>query len=181
MKDALVVVDLQVDFCAGGALAAHDTESVIDQINGLISEYISANRLVIFTRDWHPGNHSSFRAQGGPWPPHCVAGTPGAAFHPRLKIPPCHLVVSKAVSADKEAYSGFEGTGLAPLLKGLGIRSVALCGIATEYCVLSTFKDALRLGFIALVHRRAIRPVAPGSPEEKEALEKFRSAGALED
>ena len=181
MQDALVVVDLQNDFCEGGALAASDTESVIAQVNNLISAYSEKNKLVVLTRDWHPENHLSFREQGGPWPKHCVAGTWGAQFHPKLKLPPCHLVVSKATSPEREAYSGFEGTHLAELLQGLGIGSLAICGIATEYCVLATFKDAVGKGFNAVVHQSAIRPVAPGSQQEKEALKTFESQGRLVD
>jgi nicotinamidase/pyrazinamidase len=179
MQDALIVVDVQVDFCKGGALAAYDTDSVIGEINSLISDYPSQNKLVIFTRDWHPVKHCSFQAQGGPWPLHCVAGSPGAAFHPRLSLPPCHLVVSKATKPDREAYSGFDSTGLSPLLRGLGINSLAVCGIATEYCVLATFEDALKNRFHAAVHRKAIRPVVPGGKEEIKALDAFRNSGSL--
>ncbi|OGF97807.1 MAG: hypothetical protein A2Z86_03495 [Candidatus Glassbacteria bacterium GWA2_58_10] len=170
MQDALLVVDMQVDFCAGGALAAHDTVSMLETVNALIDEYTDKNKLVIFSRDWHPSDHCSFREQGGQWPTHCVAGTPGAEFHPRLRLPSCSLVVSKATARDKEAYSAFDGTGLAALLDNLGIQSLALCGIATEYCVRATFEDAVRNNFHVIVRQSAIRPVSPGSPEEKEAL-----------
>lgn len=175
MQDVLVVVDVQNDFCEGGALAAHDTESLIEEINSLISKYSKDSKLVIFTRDWHPADHCSFKEQGGQWPAHCVAGTSGAEFHPALKSPPCHLVVSKATSQDKDAYSAFQGTGLAELLHNLGIQSLAICGIATEYCVRATFEDAVKNGFDAVVKRRAIRPVVPDSEEEREAFEVFQS------
>ncbi len=175
MQDVLVVVDVQNDFCEGGALAAHDTESLIEEINSLLSNYSKENKLLIFTRDWHPADHCSFKEQGGRWPAHCVAGTRGAELHPGLKLPPCHLVVSKATSSDKDAYSAFQGTGLAQLLENLGIHSLAICGIATEYCVRSTFEDAVKHGFDTVVKRRAIRPVAPGSEEEREAFEVFQS------
>jgi len=175
MQDALLVVDLQIDFCEGGALAAHDTESLIETVNALIDEYVKQGKLVIFSRDWHPADHSSFREQGGQWPVHCVAGTPGAEFHPGLKLPACYLMVSKAAARDKEAYSAFDGTGLTGLLDNLGIQSLALCGIATEYCVRSTFEDAVRDHFHVVVRESAIRPVNPGSPEEKEAFELFQN------
>ena len=175
MQDALVVVDVQNDFCEGGALAAHDTESLIEDINSLISKYTKENKLVIFTRDWHPADHCSFKEHGGQWPAHCVAGTRGAELHPGLKMPPCCLVVSKATSPDKDAYSAFQDTGLAELLENLDVQSVAICGIATEYCVRATFEDAVELEFDTTVKRRAIRPVAPDSDEESEAFEIFQS------
>ena len=175
MQAALLVVDMQVDFCEGGALAAHDTESLIETVNALIDDYVKQGKLVIFSCDWHPADHCSFREQGGQWPVHCVAGTPGAEFHPGLKLPACYLMVSKATASDKEAYSAFDGTGLAGLLNNLGIQSLALCGIATEYCVRATFEDAVRNKFRAAVQMPAIRPVSPGSPEEKKAFELFRS------
>ena len=175
MQDVLVVVDVQNDFCEGGALAAHDTESLIEEINALVSKYAKENKLVIFTRDWHPADHCSFKGQGGQWPAHCVVGTRGAEFHPGLKLPPCYLVVSKATSQDKDAYSAFQDTGLARLLENLDVQSLAICGIATEYCVRATFEDAVELGFDASVKRRAIRPVAPDSDEEQEAFEVFQS------
>ena len=174
MQEALLVVDMQVDFCAGGALAAHDTESMIGTVNSLIQKYASDGRLVIFTRDWHPENHCSFLEHGGQWPAHCVKDTPGARFHPELEIPDCHLLVSKATEPEREAYSGFDGTGLDRLLKNLKISSLEICGIATEYCVRFTLEDAARLGYQTAVNREAIRPVAPDSPEEKEALDKFK-------
>lgn len=177
MQDALVVVDVQEDFCTGGALAAHDTDSLIVVINDLIAGYSAAGRLVIFTRDWHPADHCSFRDQGGQWPPHCIQETPGARFHPGLIIPGCHLLVSKATEAAAEAYSGFQGTGLDVLLNNLKVSSLEVCGIATEYCVRSTAGDAARLGFEVEVPVQAIRPVAPGSPEEKQALESLEKLG----
>ena len=176
MRDALIVVDMQRDFCTGGALAAHDTDSLIAPVNALIADYDRADRLVIFSRDWHPADHCSFTQQGGPWPVHCVAGTEGAEFHSGLLIPRCHLVVSKASGADQDSYSAFDGPGLAALLKNLGIGSLALCGIATEYCVLATWQAAVDNGFEAVVHTEAIRPVAPGSEEEKQALEKIQNS-----
>jgi nicotinamidase/pyrazinamidase len=175
MQDVLVVVDVQNDFCEGGALAAHDTESLIEEINSLVSKYSRENKLVIFTRDWHPADHCSFSDQGGQWPAHCVAGTRGAEFHPDLILPPCHLMVSKATSSDKDAYSAFQDTGLARLLENLDVQSLAICGIATEYCVRGTFEDAVEQGFDVSVKRRAIRPVAPDSDEEQEAFEVFQS------
>ena len=130
MQDALLVVDMQVDFCEGGALVAHDTESMIDAVNALVADYAAQARLVIFTRDWHPTDHCSFRDQGGPWPPHCVKETRGAQLHPGLEIPPCQLLVSKATGQDKEAYSAFDGTGL----RGLGCPRLTGRRIAPHRC-----------------------------------------------
>lgn len=175
MQDALLVVDMQVDFCQGGALEAYDTESIIDAVNSLVAAYNEQKRLVIFTRDWHPENHCSFSDHGGQWPAHCVRNTKGAEFHPGLLIPHCHLLVSKATGHDKEAYSAFDNTGLDRLLNNLGISSLEVCGIATEYCVRSSVEDAVKLGFKVQVNTSAIRPVAPGGDEEKETLKKFKS------
>jgi nicotinamidase/pyrazinamidase len=173
MNDALIVVDVQKDFCAGGKLACHDTGRVIGPINELIREFDRANRLVIFTRDWHPLDHCSFQSQGGPWPAHCVAGTAGAEFHDGLFIPQCHMIVSKATTAAMDSYSAFDGPALASLLQNLGILSLDICGIATEYCVLSTWQAAVDEQFKVEVHPRAIRPVAPGTEAEQAALEKM--------
>jgi nicotinamidase/pyrazinamidase len=177
MQDALLIVDMQADFCEGGALAAYDTESMIEAVNSLVATYSEQSRLVIFTRDWHPENHCSFSDFGGQWPAHCVRQTRGADFHPGLLIPHSHLLVSKAANPEREAYSGFDSTGLDRLLKNLGISSLEVCGIATEYCVRSSVEDAVKLGYEVKVNSVAIRPVAPGSVEEKEAMKKFKALG----
>ena len=150
MKTALLIVDIQQDFCPGGALGVEEGDRVVEP----------ANRWpIFFTRDWHPANHCSFAENGGPWPPHCIAKTAGAAFHPDLCIPEESTLVSKATQPDQEAYSGFEGTDLKGQLDRLKIESVVVAGLATDYCVKKTALDAHRAGFQVTVATDAIRGV----------------------
>lgn len=157
--DALVVVDVQRDFLPGGALAVPEGDRVVPAINRYLASFERAGRLVVLTRDWHPADHISFRAQGGPWPPHCVAGTPGAGFADGLALPATAIFISKATRPEVDAYSDFEGTPLADWLHKLGIRRLLVGGIATDYCVQATVLDALREGFEVLLLVDAIRPV----------------------
>ena len=151
---ALVVVDIQKDFCPGGALAVADGDKVVPTINKYIHLFREAAAPIIYTRDWHPPDHSSFKSQGGPWPPHCVQGTEGAEFHPDLSPPKESEVVSKAERKD-EAYSFFQGTDLrhrltrVKLRLGLrgGIGTLFVGGLATDYCVKETVLDGLKLGY----------------------------------
>lgn len=159
MKTALIIVDIQKDFCLGGALAVEEGDRVVEPANRLIRCFEGRGWPTFFTRDWHPGNHCSFKANGGPWPPHCIAGTTGAQFHDDLLVPAHAPVVSKAAFADKEAYSGFEGTDLERQLRAKGIESVIVAGLTTDYCVKTTALDAHRLGFNVLVAIDAVRAV----------------------
>lgn len=156
---ALIVVDVQNDFCAGGALAFSGAEEIVPVINRLVPRF----RRVAFTRDWHPDDHCSFanapRFVDGSWPVHCVADTPGAAFHPGLKVPPDATVVSKGTARDKEAYSGFANPELERALRAWSIARVYVCGLATDYCVKSTALDARLAGFDVSVVRDACRAV----------------------
>src|SRR5690606_1829889 len=110
--DALVVVDVQNDFLPGGSLAVPDGAAVVPVLNAWLERFGALGLPVFATRCWHPPDHCSFRAQGGPWPPHCIAGTRGAEFAPDLALPPDAVVISKATRADRDAYSGFDGTDL---------------------------------------------------------------------
>lgn len=143
---ALVIVDVQKDFCPGGALAVKDGDRVVPVLNKYIKKFAEAGAPTIFTRDWHPTDHSSFNSQGGPWPPHCVQNTDGAMFHPALFIPPAGEIVSKADKKD-EAYSFFKGTDLPQQLHKRGIRVLLVGGLATDYCVKETVLDGLKAGF----------------------------------
>jgi len=143
---ALVVVDMQKDFCPGGALPVAEGDKVVPALNKYIEKFQKAGAPIIFTRDWHPPDHSSFKAQGGPWPAHCVQNSDGANFHPDLVIPPRAEIVSKADKKD-EAYSFFQGTDLAEKLKERGIRTLLVGGLATDYCVRETVLDGLKYGF----------------------------------
>ena len=177
--DALVIVDVQRDFCAGGALAVPDGDAVVQPLNNYIEVFKSANLPVIATRDWHPPNHISFRERGGLWPPHCVQGTKGAEFHPELKLPEETLIISKATQPDLEAYSGFEGTELESLLKDKGIKRLFVGGLATDYCVKMTVLDALRLGFTTFLLEDAIRGVNVNPNDSERAIDEMLSNGAI--
>lgn len=176
--DALLVVDVQKDFLPGGALAVPRGDEVVPAINAL-AEHFAARGLPIFaTRDWHPENHCSFREQGGPWPPHCVQGTPGAEFADDLRLPPDAEIVSKATTREKDAYSGFEGTDLEERLRRRGVKRLFVGGLATDYCVLNTVLDARRLGFETYVLEDAIRAVDVHPEDGEKALARMREAGA---
>ncbi|HEU5329878.1 MAG TPA: isochorismatase family protein, partial [Thermomicrobiales bacterium] len=153
--DALIIVDVQNDFCPGGALAVGEGDEVVPVLNRLAPHF----GTVVATQDWHPANHRSFTAQGGEWPPHCIAGASGAAFHPALQTDQIDVTVHKATAPDQEAYSGFDGTDLAEQLHRRGVRRVYVGGLALDYCVDATALDAKRAGFDTYVIRDATRAV----------------------
>ena len=160
-KTALIVVDVQKDFCEGGALSAADTLSLLEPLRKQVEEARHKGALIVYTRDWHPQNHSSFRSHGGPWPMHCVADSPGAQLMPPLEARKEDVVVNKGVSTEGAGYSGFEDTGLAKRLRDAGVDKVAVTGIATEYCVRATALDAVRARFDTTVLSDLIRAVNP--------------------
>lgn len=176
--DALVVVDVQRDFLPGGALAVAEGDQVVPVLNRYIARFEEAGLPTVFTRDWHPANHCSFRAQGGPWPPHCVAGSEGAAFAPGLAVPATVLVISKATTPEADAYSGFQRTPLAQWLRDQGCRRLFIGGLATDYCVLETVRDALAAGFAAVLLRDAVRAVNLQPGDGARAEQAMREAGA---
>jgi nicotinamidase/pyrazinamidase len=173
---ALVVVDIQIDFCLGGALAVADGDKVVEPLNKYIERFRAAGAPIIFTRDWHPPDHSSFKSQGGPWPPHCVQGTEGTKFHPDLVIPPEGEVVSKADRKD-EAYSFFQGTDLAERLHKRGIKRLLVGGLATDYCVKETVLDGLKEGFEVYHLDDASRGVNVRLGDSERALQEMVSKG----
>jgi len=172
-RDALIVVDLQNDFCPGGALPVPDGDEVIPPINRVLGY----PWLTVATKDWHPPNHCSFKEQGGPWPPHCMAGTKGADLHPLLDSSKIQVVVTKASRPEKDAYSGFDGTDLAKILRERGVKRVLVCGLATDYCVSATARDALKEGFDVIVLEDAIRGVEVNSGDCQRAIEELKAAG----
>ncbi len=176
--DALIVVDVQNDFLPGGALAVPRGDEVIPVLNDGAAAFDNRGLRVFATRDWHPPDHCSFQARGGPWPPHCIAGTRGAEFPPQLKLPPSATVISKATRPDRDAYSGFEGTDLDGALKRAGVRRVFVGGLATDYCVLNTVRDALKLGYETYVIADAIRAVNVRSEDGRKAEEEMQRLGA---
>jgi nicotinamidase/pyrazinamidase len=176
--DALLAVDVQNDFLPGGALAVAHGDDVVPVLNAWARAFAAAGLPVYASRDWHPPDHCSFRAQGGPWPPHCVAGTPGAALADALQLPADHVVVSKGTTAPRDAYSALDGTGLAERLRTAGVRRAFVGGLATDYCVRATVLDLRAAGFDVVVLADAIRgvEVAPGDSER--AVAAMRDAGA---
>ena len=176
--DALIVVDVQNDFCVGGALAVRDGDAVLPVINRISARF----SRIFYTRDWHPANHCSFSDApefvDKSWPPHCVQDTPGAEFHPELYMPDDAVVISTAADPDREAYSGFEGTDLAAQLRDAGIRRVFVCGLATDYCVRATVLDALSEGFEAVLVEDACRGVDIPPGNAAAAIAEMRKAGA---
>ncbi len=163
--DALIIVDVQNDFCPGGALAVGAGDEVVQVLNRLAGQF----GTVVATQDWHPANHSSFQAQGGIWPAHCVAGTSGAALHDGLDQTTIDLHIRKATTAEQDAYSGFDGTDLAAQLQARGVERVYVGGLALDYCVDATALDAQRAGFDTYVISDATRPVFPEQSAAKEA------------
>jgi nicotinamidase/pyrazinamidase len=172
---ALVIVDFQNDLTPRGALAVAGGDAIADRLNELAGsgEY----DLVVATRDWHPPDHGSFAAQGGPWPEHCVQGTPGAELHPGLDRALVDVVVDKGQDPATEGYSGFEATNLAELLREREVDHVTVVGLATDYCVKNTALDALRNGFGVTVDSTAVRAVEVEPGDGTRALEEVRAAG----
>jgi len=176
--DALIIVDVQNDFLPGGSLAVPAGDEVIAPLNRYIALFASKGLPIFATRDWHTLDHCSFRQQGGLWPPHCVAGTAGAAFSTALALPAGVQVISKADTSSQDAYSGFEGTPLNILLQSAGIRRVFVGGLATDYCVLNTVKDALGHGYATFVAVDAVRAVNVQPGDGKRAMEEMLRLGA---
>jgi len=176
--DALLIVDVQNDFLPGGSLAVPHGDEVVPVLNRAIGAFEAQGLPVYATRDWHPERHCSFRAQGGPWPPHCVAHTRGAEFAPALRLAPAATLISKATSADRDAYSGFEGTDLDRRLRAGGIRRLVVGGLATDYCVLNTVRDALQRGYEVMLLTDAIRPVDIQPGDGRRAEEEMARLGA---
>jgi nicotinamidase/pyrazinamidase len=176
--DALLVVDVQRDFLPGGALGVPDGHAVVPVLNRYIALAHRAGLPVFASRDWHPRDHCSFRDQGGSWPPHCVANTDGAKFAPGLDLPAAAALVSKATEKEPDAYSAFQGTGLAARLRERGVRRLLVGGLATDYCVLSTVKDALREGFEVVLLEDAIRAVEVKPGDGNRAKREMVEAGA---
>ena len=172
--DALLIVDPQVDFCPGGTLAVPEGDAIFPAVNQAAARL----PLVVASRDWHPANHVSFQAQGGIWPVHCQAGTPGAEFHPGLDAGRLDRVFSKGTEADREAYSAFDGTGLADWLRERGVHRLFVAGLATDYCVRASVLDARKEAFEVVVLEDAIGAVELKPGDGERALGEMRGAGA---
>lgn len=176
--DALLLVDVQNDFCPGGALPVPAGDEVVGVLNRWIEAATQAGIPVFASQDWHPPGHVSFAEQGGPWPAHCVQGTRGAEFHPELRLPADTVIVRKGNDREKDSYSAFDGTALSSNMAKLGVKRVWHGGLALDYCVRASALDALAEGFDThvIVHGTRAVNVRPGDGEA--ALEEMRRAGA---
>lgn len=177
--DALILVDIQNDFLPGGSLEVPDGDQIIEPVNRVIELFRKRGLPVFATRDWHPPDHRSFLEQGGPWPRHCVARTRGAEFPPILRLPAGVHLISKATRPERDAYSGFEETDLDEKLRKLDVSRLFVGGLATDYCVLNTVKDALSLGYRVYLLKDAIRPVNVRPDDEQKALVEMQDLGAI--
>ena len=182
-RDALAIVDVQNDFCPGGALAVQDGHAVVAPLNRYAARFSEAGALVLASRDWHPARTRHFKEHGGLWPPHCVQDTIGAAFHPALALPAGTIVVSKGMDPEEDAYSCFQARDerarlLGALLAERGIRRLFVGGLATDYCVKETVLDAVREGLDAVILTDAVRAVDLAPRDGARALEEMRAAGA---
>lgn len=175
--DVLLIVDVQNDFLPGGSLAVPCGDEVVPVLNRYLKIFVAKNLPVYATRDWHPERHCSFRAQGGIWPPHCMAGSRGAEFAAALQLPSSVEIISKATT-EQDAYSGFQGTDLDARLRAANIRRLFIGGLATDYCVLNTVRDALRLGYQVMLLGDAIRAVDVRPGDGLRAEQEMISLGA---
>ena len=176
--DALIAVDVQNDFLPGGSLAVPEGDAVVPALNRYLAAFGARALPVFATRDWHPAKHCSFKARGGIWPPHCVAATRGAEFAGGLALPPAAVIISKAATPEADAYSGFAGTGLAARRRAGGVTRLFIGGLATDYCVLNTVRDALAADFDVLLLADAIRAVDVNPGDGARALGEMQQLGA---
>jgi len=183
LKKALLVVDVQNDFCPGGALGIREGHKIIPILNEYIKFFERENLPIFVTRDWHPDVTKHFEQFGGIWPKHCVGGNPGAQFHPELKFPKEAIVMSKGMDPEKDSYSAFHatdlnGTILANLLKFFGVTEIYIGGLATDYCVKHSAFDALKDGLKVFILTDAIAGVNLQTEDSSIALEEMVSRGA---
>jgi nicotinamidase/pyrazinamidase len=181
--EALLIVDVQNDFCAGGALAVPGGDAVVPVINRLARTMAGRGALVIASRDWHPRHTAHFKEHGGPWPVHCVAGTPGAQFHPGLNLPEGTEIITKGDHPADDGYSAFEGRAgggqpLRDVLDSHGVRRLIVAGLATDYCVKHSVLDACRAGLDVVLVSDAVRGVDVRAGDSERALGEMAEAGA---
>ncbi|MFP4027740.1 MAG: nicotinamidase [Candidatus Brocadiia bacterium] len=174
-RDALILVDVQNDFCPGGPLAVPDGGEIVEPLNSWLD---NTSVLKIATRDWHPENHCSFMNQGGPWPPHGVQNTEGARLHPDLHEDRIDQIVSKATEPDQEAYSGFDAPDLQNILQDKGVERLWIGGLATDYCVRATVLDACEMAYEVFVIEEAIRGIDVEAGDVDRAHSEMEEAGA---
>ena len=182
-KDALLVVDVQNDFCPGGSLAVPEGDRVVPVLNRYLEKFQVARLPIFASRDWHPPTTKHFKAYGGIWPPHCIAESRGAAFHALLKLPTETVVVSKGTQPDSDGYSACEGKTdkgetLSDIFFEKSIQTLYVAGLATDYCVKATVLDALARGMEVYVLTDAIRAVNAQKGDAESALAEMKAKGA---
>lgn len=181
-KPALLVVDVQNDFCPGGALPAPEGDTIVPKVNRAIQLFERRDLPILASRDWHPRETRHFKAFGGAWPPHCIQGTKGARFHPDLNLPRRAIVVSKGMDPEEDSYSAFQATtskgrDLESTLREFGVDELFVCGLATDYCVRASALDGFKRGFRVRVLRDAVRGVDVKPGDSEIALREMRTAG----
>ncbi|GFO64161.1 nicotinamidase [Geomonas paludis] len=182
-RAALLVIDVQLDFCPGGALPVSNGDQVVPVLNLYLELFNMRSVPVFASRDWHPEHSKHFKEQGGIWPPHCVQGSPGADFHPGLRLPKGTIVISKGMSSWDNGYSAMQGTTengtpFAMLLRRMELDRLYVGGLATDYCVKETVLEALKEGFAVTVLTDAVRGVDVKPGDTERALQEMRRAGA---
>lgn len=177
--DALLVADFQNDFLPGGALAISGGHEIIQTLHNYLYRFHSEHLPIYLTRDWHPLNHCSFHQQGGPWPMHCIAGSVGSLPPPTFEVPASAVVIYKAIDADREAYSAFQDTTLHRHLLAMRVHRLFIGGLATDYCVLNTVKDARQLGYGVCLLMDGIKAVNLRPEDGRDAEQEMISLGAV--
>lgn len=177
--DALLIADIQNDFLPGGALGITGAHGIIPTLQTYMQRFRARSLPIFLTRDWHPPKHCSFREQGGPWPVHCVAGSPGSLPPPGFEAPLSAVMIYKAIDAGEEAYSAFQNTPLHRHLQAIGVRRLFIGGMATDYCVLNSVKDARSLGYDVCLLMDAIKAVNLQPQDGRRAEEEMICLGAV--
>ena len=178
---ALLIVDMQKDFCPGGSLAVKDCSKVIKNINTYIEKFKEKGLPIFASRDWHPAESSHFKKFGGKWPEHCIQNTEGAEFHPDLNLPPETIIISKGIYEGEDGYSAFEGRDdkgrlLDTILKDIEVKELYICGLATDYCVKSSSLDAIN-DYKVFLLEDAIEGVDVNYGDSQKAINEMKKKG----
>ena len=184
-KNALIIIDVQNDFCPEGALPVKHGDEVVPVLNRYIEIFLAEGAPIFASRDWHPEKTIHFEKFGGKWPMHCVQGSFGAEFHPDLELPKKAVVITAGDDPNSQGYSAFEGhdennRSFIDCLRSEGVSHLYIGGLATDYCVRHTVLDAIKNGFAVTVLTDAIKGVDVNEGDSKRALEEMSKAGAEE-
>lgn len=177
--DGLLIADIQNDFLPGGALGIRGGDDIIPVLVTYIRRFHADALPIFLTRDWHPPDHCSFTHRGGPWRIHCIAGSPGSLPPPTFEAPASAVIIYKAIDPDGEAYSAFQNTMLDRHLRAIGVRRLFIGGLATDYCVLNTVKDARALGYDVCLLMDGVKAVNLRPDDGRRAEEEMIRLGAV--